>query len=184
MKKLLKGVLALIFTVLLALILARLSHDMIGKKVSHGEIRLYWRIAGQKNEICREYTQEELEKLAVHMRKKQVCEQKLLSYHLIFKANQKTLLDQKIHPTGLKHDRPLVVFESLALPPGHYQLDLSFIPLSDQPLYMQRHMTEDAILPKSYRFFYDVDLAEGRILLLTLNSDQTKIISIEQSINR
>lgn len=115
-------------------------------------LRLAWRLPGQNLRDCRPYTPEEFEKLPRHMRKKELCVNHALSYHLSLQIDGKSALEMDVAPHGARADRPLAVDEDLALSPGKHRLQLSFLPLNDaksQGLRIQSQLDGDFIPGKA-----------------------------------
>jgi hypothetical protein len=96
--------------------------------VDQAVIRLSWRTPPTFVEECRRLTQEELERLPVHMRREEVCERRALPYRLQVQLDGRTILNQAVRPAGARQDRPLYVFHELPVAPGAYEVTVLWGP--------------------------------------------------------
>ena len=103
-------------------------------------IRLAWRAPGDAALHCRTPSAEELARLPVHMRRREICERRLPSFRLAVEIDGRRAIDEHIAPAGLRGDRPAVVLRELRLPPGAYQLRVTFTPDAGEtaPLRLER----------------------------------------------
>lgn len=101
----------------------------LGEPQNHGVLRLAWRMVGERVRICRDFTQAELEKMVMHMRRKEKCEVRLLRYRVRAALEGETRLDEEVIPAGARGDRPLYVNADIPLAPGEYAVDITFAPL-------------------------------------------------------
>lgn len=93
---------------------------------SHAVIRLAWRAPGQRIEYCRRLTPKELERLPVHMRREEVCEERILPYRLQIRVDHSLLLDRSVRAAGARQDRPLYVSDEVEVAPGKHRLTVRF----------------------------------------------------------
>ncbi len=121
----------------------------------HAAVRLSWRAPGQRIDQCREMTEEELRRLPVHMRREEVCEQHVLPYRLTLFLNDSLILTRTIRAAGAHQDRPLYVYEELAVEPGRRKLTVRF----------SRELPEVALRGRIEGDFPDELLLEGEIEL-------------------
>jgi hypothetical protein len=89
-------------------------------------VRLAWRARGERVNECRRLTPAELARLPVHMRREEVCEGRLLPYHLVVALDSAPAVDHLVHGAGAREDRPLYVFEELPVRPGLHRLSVRF----------------------------------------------------------
>ena len=89
-------------------------------------VRLAWRARGEHVRECRERTPEELQRLPVHMREKEVCEGRVLPYRLVVVLDSVQLVDRLVHGAGAREDRPLYVYQDLAVRPGTHHVVVTF----------------------------------------------------------
>ena len=99
-----------------------------GDSPSQSLLRLSWRSNGQEIKIPRVQPSG----LPAHMRlpEGQAYDVKLRSYLLRVTIDGKSLLQKRIEPAGIHHDRPLSVFEELPVPAGLHRVQVEFIPES------------------------------------------------------
>jgi len=50
------------------------------------------------------------------------------SYLLRVFLDGRSLLEKRVEPAGLRHDRPLSVFEEMAVAPGRHRVEVEFSP--------------------------------------------------------
>jgi hypothetical protein len=91
-----------------------------------GELRLAWRYKSERTEACRRRTAEELAQLPVHMRRETVCEPQLRPYLLEVTVDGVPALADTVRPRGARADRPLGVFQRMALAPGRHHAAVTF----------------------------------------------------------
>lgn len=89
-------------------------------------IRLAWRAPGQRIERCRRASEEELRQMPVHMRREEICERHILPYRLEVLLDDSLVLERTIRPAGAHADRPLYVYQEIAVEPGRYKLTVRF----------------------------------------------------------
>lgn len=109
--------------------IAAVSRIPYGDVPSHGVLRLSWKTSGEKVRI---ETAQQAENVPAHMRAAGGFEEKMRDYQLSVKVDDKVWLDRLMRPPGLRHDRPISVFEEMALPPGEHTVHLKFWPVPEQ----------------------------------------------------
>jgi len=102
---------------------------MSGAQEDEAVLRLSWRTLGLRVEECRRRTEEELAALAEHMRTPEVCVGRGADYELRMTVDGAEVVRDTIAPSGARRDRPVYVFEDLALGPGRYRVDVEFVAL-------------------------------------------------------
>jgi hypothetical protein len=90
-------------------------------------LRLSWRARGERVEACRHLSAEEVAALPIHMRRTEICEGRVLPYHLTVELDGRTVLRDVIHAAGAREDRPLYVFYELPVTAGPHQLAVRFV---------------------------------------------------------
>lgn len=135
---------AVLFTALGAAAVAWLSQVPMPQGADEALIRLSWRTQGVSIEECRTLTPAELERIAPHMRRPQECIGGIADYELVLRVEGREPLVDTIAPAGVRHDRPLYVFQDVTVPPGDYAVSVSFAALvpedfenGDQPFTFQ-----------------------------------------------
>lgn len=89
-------------------------------------LRLSWRMRGITAEECRTLSEEELERLPVHMRNTQACIGVIASYALTVSVGGTLLATDTVRPPGARGDRPLNVLREFPLPPGEHRVEVRF----------------------------------------------------------
>jgi ferredoxin/coenzyme F420-reducing hydrogenase delta subunit len=115
----------------LLLLLALLSAFQAGQASPEAALRLSWRLPGQAVKTCRDLSEAELAARPAHMRRKQECVSRRLSYRLRLELDGATALDETVAPRGARGDSPLNVNRQLGVAPGRHALRLAFEPLDD-----------------------------------------------------
>lgn len=103
-------------------------------------IRLSWRAHGEAALHCRTPSAEELARLPVHMRRREICERRLPSFRLAVQIDGRDTLDERIAPAGAHGDRPAVVLRELRVPPGAHELRVAFTAIQGEapPRHLER----------------------------------------------
>lgn len=118
----------LLSSFILLTVLAMLSRVDQGASPEYGVLRLSWKTVGEKIRVS---TAAQGEDVPAHMRTQQGYEERMRSYRLTVEVDGKPWLDKEMRPPGWRHDRPISVFEELALPPGEHDLYLRFWPVPE-----------------------------------------------------
>jgi hypothetical protein len=167
-------------------------------------VRLAWRARGEHVRECRELSPEELQRLPVHMREKEVCEGRLLPYRLVVVLDSAQVVDRLVHGAGAREDRPLYVYEDLAVQPGTHHVVVTFAVIPSPAAHEDhggrpdgeehgdrhegdergdRHEPEAKSQPQSLpatppRLTLDttVTLAPRRVLLVTYNEEREQLV--------
>jgi hypothetical protein len=96
----------------------------------HGDdqarVRLSWRIVSEPLRACRKPTADELAALPPHMRMKEICERRHTPFRLVVRLDGETVRDAVREPSGARGDRPLYVFEEIAVAPGTHRIEVEF----------------------------------------------------------
>lgn len=143
-------------------------------------LRLSWRLRGEKSEVCRPRTQEELDALPVHMRTSEVCESTLLAYRLIVRVDGVTRDSTIVLPGGARGDRPVFVLRELPLEPGTHHVSIRFDRerADDDRDYRSPQQSANGAHPISLGFDTTLLMHAGRIELITLASDGARLVHI------
>jgi hypothetical protein len=117
--------------VLLAVLLVGLSRvPFAWVRVEDAQLRLAWQFQSAPVSRCRTATAEELAKLPEHMRQRTICERALRPYRLEVAVDGIARADDTVRARGARADRPLGVFQQLALAPGRHAVHVAFTPLA------------------------------------------------------
>lgn len=85
-------------------------------------VRLSWSARPERVERCRRLTDEELAKRPAHMRLRVECDGTFARYLLTVGVDERLLRQDTIRGGGLRHDRPMHVFDEVAVVPGAMRL--------------------------------------------------------------
>ena len=106
-------------------------------------LRLSWRAESETMEECRSLTEEELAELPVHMRTPEVCERRAVPYLLKVDIDGRTFLDDTLHGSGAREDRPVHVFREFALRPGTHAVEVEFLAIGAEDDGMDEDREDD-----------------------------------------
>lgn len=162
----LSAVVAGLGIVLLAAALTRLPAPAGSDK---GLLRLSIRLVGQNEKTCRAPSPEETAKLPIHMRAAEICTYRSLSYRLKLKVGGREILDESVHPGGLKHDRPLYVSRDIELESGTHPVEFSMEPLESGTQAVKLELRKD------------VEFRPGRIALIHYSPDRKNVVLKEKT---
>lgn len=90
-------------------------------------LRLSWVIRSQRVEDCRRVTAEELARQPIHMRRTEVCEGRVLPYHLRVEVDGRSVISDTVRAAGARGDRPIYVFQEVPLEPGRHRIHVQFV---------------------------------------------------------
>ncbi|MFN8574160.1 MAG: hypothetical protein U0132_19070 [Gemmatimonadaceae bacterium] len=88
------------------------------------QIRLSWSARPERVEQCRRLSDDELLKLPPHMRLRVQCEGSFARYLLTVRVNAAVLSQDTLRGGGLRHDRPIHVYEEVPVAAGHVRVQL------------------------------------------------------------
>jgi len=141
-------------------------------EATHAVIRLAWRARGVTVKECRTLTPEELAKVAVHMRRTEVCEGRTLPYQLRAEVDGDIRVDEAVEAGGARGDRPLFVLHDLPVAPGSHEVEVSFT--------RERALAEASdsaeVTPARLELVRLIDVAPGQIVLVTYDPDARTLI--------
>lgn len=165
--------------------------------------RLSWSARPERVERCRRVSDEELARLPAHMRLRFECEGAFARYLLSVTLDDRTVRRDTIRGSGLRHDRPMHVFEEVAVRPGRVHLVVELVrvdsattgvddptsaesgPASDtllgaravRELDERRRRAREAIEPHLV-LDTTVLLAQGQVVLVTYDGDARRLTAV------
>ncbi len=126
----------------------------------HAWLRLSWRTVGDRVRVPKAQDPN----LPAHMRlpESQAFETHLRPYRLKLIVDGQDRIERRVVAPGFRHDRPLSVFEEVALAPGKHRLEVRFDPekVAGAP--------DPALNPPG---IYELELAAGSVTLIGLSED-------------
>jgi hypothetical protein len=163
--------LATLATLVGAFLIAGLSRVPYAPPSDDALIRLSWRTAGEYVEECRTLTAEELEALPIHMRREQVCEGRMVPYRLRMTLDGVPVYDERVRAAGAREDRPLYVFRELRVPPGRYDVEVTW-----EPEPAQRPAAGRDSVGGGLRLDARLALAAGEVSLITYDLNERVLV--------
>ncbi len=146
-----------------------IPRSQLGATPDHANLRLSLRRAGGVIQECRTLSASELEKLAAHMRRPEVCESTVVPYWVTATSNGHTLLRQQVFPAGARGDRPMVVEELVPIPAGRQQIRVTFSPEGIAP-------TTDVTFLKPHALAATIGAVPGRIYVVFLDNEDHDLV--------
>jgi hypothetical protein len=92
-------------------------------------IRVSWSARPERVEICRRVSDEELSKIAEHMRRRVSCEGTTARYHYEILRNDVPIDSGTVRGGGLRHDREVYMARERPVPPGKSRIGVRFVRL-------------------------------------------------------
>jgi hypothetical protein len=89
-------------------------------------VRLSWRAVGERVEECRTPTEAELAALPPHMRRREICEGRILPFRLSVAIDGEPRFGGEIHASGAREDRPTYILEEFRVAPGEHRVAVRF----------------------------------------------------------
>ena len=154
-------------TVFMLLVLGGLSQWPISDSSDEAVIRLSWRTAPVRIEECRTLTEDELSRIAPHMRRPEECTGGFADYELRLEVDGDIIQFDTLQPSGLRQDRPVYVFSDYLVDPGTYEISVTFSAL------VPVGMVEGAAAPLHWDGVFALEPAE--IGLLTLDPTGSRL---------
>src|SRR5688572_30286623 len=123
-----KAVRMLLCTALLLLPIAALSRAPWTPPGAHDAVlRFSWRMGVSGERTCRARTQQELDRLPVHMRTPAICTVTAASYLLVTQLDDAVADTTPLLRGGVKGDRPLFVLQERTLQPGERSVSVAIL---------------------------------------------------------
>lgn len=157
--------------------LSRVSYAPAGSE--DAVLRLSWRVRGERVEECRKLTEAELAALPIHMRRSEVCEGRVLPYHLHVEVDGRTLADDTIHAAGAREDRPIYVYREVPIGPGAHQLSVRFVQAprgGGSAAGAEDGGAGDPLTPRRLELTEAVRLRPGDVALVTYDPDRRVLV--------
>lgn len=157
--------------------LSQLPYD--AEAGDHAVVRLAWRVRGIRVEDCRALSPEQIERLPSHMRITETCEGRTLPYRLRLLLDERPVVDQLIHASGARGDRPLYVYHEEQVSPGLRSIRVGFQLQSDAgdadnaalDSIAREHGT-----PKVLELAAEVSLEAGEVALVTYDAEVRRLV--------
>ena len=135
-------------------------------------VRLSWRARGVLAEECRRPSEEELERLPEHMRREEVCEGRLSPFLLTLRVDGNLMVEDTVHGSGAREDRPIYVFREIEVEVGARRVDVRFDRLDGRA----ENVDEPAPFPARLERSFDLDLEAGQVALITYDEDARALV--------
>ncbi len=140
-------------------------------------LRLAWRARVPLVEECLRLTEEEKEALPIHMRRDVVCEGRVASYALVVRVNGELRLRSTVAGAGARGDRPLYVFESIALPVGRHEVVVEFSRMGEAPDSAAQNAGNWAeTVPERLLLRRTVDVSPGQVVLVSYDPARRELV--------
>lgn len=143
-------------------LLALVARVSWGHAPTEALLRLSWRTEGQrvKHMLAGDPS------LPKHMQLPEGnYEFRLIPYRLAVRVDGQLVVERLVTPPGVRHDRPLMVLEEIALPAGDHSLEVEFSPAVK---------TEEP--PRIFSVKGSQSLTVGRVLLVTLDPTGERLV--------
>jgi hypothetical protein len=105
------------------------AYELDGPEGGAAVLRLSWSARPERVERCRRLTDEELQTRPAHMRLRVECHGAFARYHLSVSVDGRAIAGDTIRGGGLRHDRPMHVFEEIPVPAGARAVRISLVRL-------------------------------------------------------
>jgi hypothetical protein len=158
-------------------------------------LRLSWRARGERVEICRQLSAEELEALPRHMRQERICEGSTAQYRLRVEVDGERRVDEPVQGSGEPQVRPLYVYRELPLPPGTHRIGITFERVGPAEPEAEEHDDEagehdeeaedqaetpdrrarEAAVPRHLELQRAVELRPREVLLVTYDAERRQL---------
>ena len=156
--------------------LARAPYSPPGSET--GVLRLSWRLIPDRAEHCRRLSQEELEKLPVHMRNPTVCEREHVDYRLIVQVDDAAPDTTHLLPSGAHGDRPIFVLQERQLQPGAHRVRVWFARESAEREHDREEHEERRHERPRLRLDTNISARAGMVELITLDPIARKLVHV------
>lgn len=165
MKKIIHILASFLTTVLLMFILAKLSFIWTGSTRTQGQVVVTVRLTKAVVKSCRDYTEQELKTIPMHMRQAQLCEQNGIPYQLKIITDKKSIVDEMMNPQTNQGDHPMNIQKTVTLAPGVYQFNIELVPTAKNTA-MPSYIFDDRLVVES-----------GKKVFVTLDEDRNKFMT-------
>jgi len=156
--------------------LARAPYSPPGSETA--VLRLSWRLIPNRAEHCRRLSQEELEKLPVHMRNPTVCEREHVDYRLIVQVDDAAPDTTHLLPSGAHGDRPIFVLQQHQLEPGAHRVRVWFARESREREHDREEHEERRHERPGLRLDTNISARAGVVELITLDPVARQLVHV------
>ena len=143
-------------TALLAMI-AVLSQFPLGEEPENATVRLVGRLPGYVDLGCRAPTSLELAQVPAHMRKREICERKVVRYRMQVHIDGTEVVSQSIVSRSKRGELPVLLNRDVAMAPGSHKIDVTIKPEN-----------EEAYSAQSFRSSEQITISKGEIHLVSV----------------
>ena len=105
------------------------AHLPLGAPPATSALRIALRTQHARVELCHVPSEAELAGVPAHMRQSKICTETAIDFRLRVTVDGATRLDRLISHRGVRRNRPLVVDELIAVPPGRRAVTIEFAPI-------------------------------------------------------
>ena len=146
-------------------------------------LRLAWTARPDRSETCRQPSESEQAKIPAHMRQAMICEGATAEYRLTVGRNGRAIADHIVRAGGLRHDRPLYVFDEFRLPAGDAIITVQFDRVGTPPASsngtapLRRDHAE--VVPASLRLERQFRFLAGEVVLVTYDPEQRILVAVQ-----
>lgn len=145
--------------------LSRVPYPGANARQTIALVRLSWRTRGDRLQLCRARTPEELARLPAHMRTPEVCAPEVTPYRLRVHIDGALVRERVVAAAGARADRPLYVFDQFRTRAGAHLVDVEFTP------------ADNLRGAAGLRLRTRVELRPNQILLITHDPAQNRLIA-------
>ncbi|MDH5642558.1 MAG: hypothetical protein OEY63_00025 [Gemmatimonadota bacterium] len=135
-------------------------------------IRLAWRVPGVRFSQCRTLTEEELAEIPAHMRQPEVCETRMLPFRLTMSVGNTVLVDELVEASGARSDRPIYVYQDIAVAAGSHDVSIRFSVESD----IASDLWDSGSSPTDLSYLGLLELKDGEVALVTYERNSGKLV--------
>ncbi|MEX2284225.1 MAG: hypothetical protein WEE89_17185 [Gemmatimonadota bacterium] len=141
-------------------------------------LRLSWRLMPERTEHCRRLSQEELEKLPIHMRNPTVCEREVADHRLIVQIDDEAPDTTRLLPMGAHGDRPIFVLQERELAPGAHRVRVWFGRESGEREHEREEHEERRREQSALRLDTNITARPGQVELVTLDPVAQQLVHV------
>lgn len=84
------------------------------------QVKLSFAHGAARRQECRRLTSQEIAKLPPSERRPNTCERERVPIHVQLQVDKRTVLDERLEPTGLAADGPARIYRKFAIPAGEH----------------------------------------------------------------
>ena len=165
-----------IFSIFILLLLSLGSAIPYSITNENSLLRLAIRLPGKTVDTCRDLTPEEINKIPMHMRKKQECTKITIPYEATLTMDNQVLFSKTLESRGMRSDKPILIEQNIEVTPGLHKIKMSLVPKSASDISSHINGIDISELD------FDENFIKGRAVVISYDTNERKLFLLKNAV--